>query len=341
MSMAANLDRRSPEFIAHAMGVSYEVPNQVVEKIPEPLVSVRTVTFRHAAYLRQCIEGVLMQRTTFPFEYVIGEDFSDDDTRAIAFEYASKYPDRIRLVTADENVGMRANGHRIREACRGKYHAICEGDDYWTDPLKLQKQVDLLEAHPGTVLCFHNAWVEYDAQWRDRPRHLYIQVPLPTVHTTVDLLRQHFIPTASIMYRRAALVSERPLWARQASSGDIALLLLLSLQGEFRYIDEPMSVYRKHDGGVSNVHRGYDKVRNMIHLYESFNHHTGKRFDAEIGEAIRYEVQRHLPEMQELERLRAQVARTPAPDRWDRLYLGLRRRVGALKRAVLGRSGDR
>lgn len=138
----------SQEEINRRVEDSYELPNNVLEKVPHPIVSVRTSTYNHAPYIRQCIEGVLMQKTTFPIEYIIGEDYSSDETRSIVFDYAKKYPDIIRVVTADYNVGSKANGKRCIDRCRGKYMAICEGDDYWVDPLKLQKQVDFMENNP-------------------------------------------------------------------------------------------------------------------------------------------------------------------------------------------------
>jgi glycosyltransferase involved in cell wall biosynthesis len=138
---------------------SYEVPNRVLEEMPWPMVTVRTSTYQHAPYIKQCIEGVLMQETSFPFEYIIGEDFSTDGTREIVFGYAKRYPDKIRVITADYNVGMKANGLRCIEASRGKYMALCEGDDYWTDPLKLQKQVNFLEENDDYVMCYHDAMV--------------------------------------------------------------------------------------------------------------------------------------------------------------------------------------
>lgn len=126
---------------------SYEVKNNVLEAVPTPLVSIRTSTYNHGPYIKQCIEGVLMQKTNFPFEYIIGEDCSTDETREIVFDYAKRYPNIIRVITANYNVGSKANGRRCINACRGKYMAICEGDDYWIDPYKLQKQVDFLEEH--------------------------------------------------------------------------------------------------------------------------------------------------------------------------------------------------
>ena len=109
-----------------------------------PLVSVCMTTYNHEAYLAQAIESVLAQQTSFGVELVVGEDCSTDRTAAICREYAAKYPDRIRLVTSPENVGWRANYRRTFEACRGKYVAYCDGDDWWSDPRKLQMQADLL-----------------------------------------------------------------------------------------------------------------------------------------------------------------------------------------------------
>ena len=122
--------------------------------MPEPLVSIKMITYNHAPFIAQAIEGVLQQKTNFPFELVIGEDCSTDGTRALVFEYQKKYPDIIRVVTSDENVGMKKNGLRVLAACLGKYIAFCEGDDYWHNLDKLQKQADYLDSHPECGLVF-------------------------------------------------------------------------------------------------------------------------------------------------------------------------------------------
>lgn len=126
-----------------------------------PLLSVVTVTYNHEPFIAKCIEGVLMQQVSFPIELVIGEDCSTDGTRRICQEYAEKYPDLIHLIISDSNVGGLANERRVMTAARGKYVAYCEGDDYWTDPLKLQKQVDFLESHPECTASFHR-FRQYD-----------------------------------------------------------------------------------------------------------------------------------------------------------------------------------
>ncbi len=128
-----------------------------------PLVSVCMTTYNHEPYLRQAIEGVLAQQTSFGVELVLGEDCSTDATAAICREYAARYPDRVRLIGGEKNIGWRANYRRTFDACRGKYVAYCDGDDWWSDPRKLQLQVDLLEADPGCGVCFTRAENFYQA----------------------------------------------------------------------------------------------------------------------------------------------------------------------------------
>ena len=119
-----------------------------------PVVSVHMLTYNHEPYIRQAIEGVMMQKTDFEFELVIGEDCSQDKTREICFEYQKKYPDKIRVLWWHENVSkFGGNARRVMAHCRGDFIAFCEGDDYWIDPLKLQKQVDVMRKHPNVGFC--------------------------------------------------------------------------------------------------------------------------------------------------------------------------------------------
>lgn len=126
----------------------------------EPLLSVVTITYNHEPYIAKCIEGVLMQKVNFPIEFIIAEDCSTDGTRAICEDYARRFPDVIRLVLSEKNVGALPNERRALGMARGRYVALCEGDDYWTDECKLQKQVDFLESNPDYTICFHNRMVE-------------------------------------------------------------------------------------------------------------------------------------------------------------------------------------
>ncbi|MEO8588907.1 MAG: glycosyltransferase family A protein [Flavobacteriales bacterium] len=279
----------------------------------EPSVSIVTLTYRHAAYIEQCIEGALMQRTTFPVEILVGEDDSDDGTREICQRLAAEHPDRIKLFLRERKdvvhiMGIptgRSNFLGLLASARGKYVALCEGDDYWTDPLKLQKQVDHLEAHPEDAVCFHQVLMM---------RTHEIGVPdkvFPTglakhEFTTEDVLAPWFIPTGSIVFRRPDPFVLPP-WMGQVLSADIPLLLLLSLEGRFRFIEEVMGVYRIHQGGLSLRHNGYDKVRGMAHIYELFNAHTQFRFNDRVREAFIAEVKLHLPEVRELKAAQERV----------------------------------
>lgn len=123
-----------------------------------PVVSVHMITYNHEPYIRQAIEGVMMQKTDFEFELVIGEDCSQDKTREICFEYQKKYPDKIRVLWWHKNVSkLGGNERRVTAHCRGEFIAFCEGDDYWIDPLKLQRQVDVMRKEPKIGLCLTGA----------------------------------------------------------------------------------------------------------------------------------------------------------------------------------------
>lgn len=140
----------------------------------EPLVSIVCITYNHEPYLRKALDSFLMQKTSFAYEIVLAEDCSTDGTRKICEGYAAKYPDIIHYVWSENNVGAVENEARAIRTAKGKYIALCEGDDYWTDSMKLQKQVDFMESHPEYSVTFHrykihhvdtDKWQEDNAQW--------------------------------------------------------------------------------------------------------------------------------------------------------------------------------
>src|ERR1700739_2391661 len=114
----------------------------------KPLISVCMITYNHEKYIAQAIESVLAQKTNFPVELVIGDDYSTDSTRKICLDYKKKHPDILKLRFPDKNMGMMPNFIANLKECDSRYIALLEGDDYWTDPYKLQKQFDFLEANP-------------------------------------------------------------------------------------------------------------------------------------------------------------------------------------------------
>lgn len=230
--------------LAKKIADSYELANNVLEYIPNPLVSIRTSAYNHGPYIKQCIEGVLMQRTNFPLEYIIGEDFSNDETREIVFEYAKKYPDIIRVITADYNVGSRANGRRCIQACRGKYMAICEGDDYWIDPLKLQKQVDFLENNVDYALVYTNYKTYYAKNGNLIPAPSSAR---PSGNIFDNLLYRNFIVTATVLvrtdiYNKAIECLQK--YNQSWKLGDYPLWLEIARQWNIKYLLDITTVYR-------------------------------------------------------------------------------------------------
>jgi len=122
-------------------------------KMSKIKVSACIITYNHEGFIRECLEGAVNQKVNFEYEIVIGEDNSSDSTKQICIEYAEKYPNLIKFFAREKNLGMIGNWINTIKNCKGKYIALCEGDDYWTDPLKIQKQVEFFEANPYFGLC--------------------------------------------------------------------------------------------------------------------------------------------------------------------------------------------
>lgn len=241
-----------------------------------PLVSVCIITYRHARYIRQCVESALAQKTDFPFEIVIGEDESDDGTREICQQLAAAHPDRIQLVLnrrADVvHVDGRPRGtHNLMAALaatRGEFIALCEGDDYWTDTQKLALQISYLRANTDCTGCFHEASL-VDQDGRETQPEFF----KPQVATTRnkydrracigDLLSKY--ATCSLMFRRDAF-PEPPAWYLRRSS-DFFFDLVLTRHGSLGFIDRRMAAYRRHSGGVWS---GQPRVMQMLELITRF-----------------------------------------------------------------------
>ncbi len=261
----------STEEIEKRVSDSYELPNRVLGVMPEPLVTVRTSTCQHAPYIRDCIEAVLMQKTTFPVEYIIGEDFSTDGTREIVFEYAKKYPDKIRVFTADYNVGAKANGTRCRRASRGKYMAICEGDDYWTDPYKLQKQVDFLEANPdyGMVHSDNSNYYQHTKQLKYSHKEEYYPNP-PSGWVFNDLVKKNFISTLTVVIRTPLLneiIQHIPDYIYKKLVIDYFFWLEVSTKTKIKYLDDVTAVYRISNNTMSRPNSQTGQIKWMKKIY--------------------------------------------------------------------------
>lgn len=217
------------------------------------MVSIWCITYNHEPYIRQCLDGFVMQKTNFRFEAIVHDDASTDGTAAIVREYAEKYPDIIKPIFETENQYSKNDGSLDRifeESCKGKYIALCEGDDYWIDPLKLQKQVNYLESHPDYSMCFHRAHIlkEYECVVGLKCDNIDDRE-----YNANELLEYWKVPTASILERREVL-DVKNIMEERILNGDIIQVLNCAKIGKIRGMSDVMSVYRVQNSGVT-----YDK----------------------------------------------------------------------------------
>lgn len=223
-----------------------------------PKVSVLMITYNHEKFIEQAVRSVMMQETDFDYELIIGEDCSTDRTREIVLQLKEEFPDKIRLLLHEKNIGMIPNMIATYNACTGEYIALCEGDDYWTHPKKLQIQVDYMDAHPECRLSFHKVKVIYE---EDPHRTKVIESKCITQSIDVThWLEYLYIATGSVVFRIPDQWDDfPPIWyTRLQTSGDWPLFLWLHAQGgEFHEIVNsiPLSVYRIHENGVTNQSR--------------------------------------------------------------------------------------
>jgi len=231
-------------------------PVPITEQVwPEgtlPLVCTSTLAYNHEPYIRECLDGILMQKTTFPVQVLVHEDCSTDRTAEILKEYQAKYPNLIKVFYQPENVYSLKDQEEKRKRRAefnswrtGKYIALCEGDDYWTDPLKLQKQVDFLEANPEYSLSIHAGKIF------DLPTGSYTPKKTLNLEYSSTLYLKDIILmggagfiTASMVFRKENL-EKPPEWFKSIKSGgDYFLAILLASRGRVIYLADVMCVYR-------------------------------------------------------------------------------------------------
>ncbi|NLN98858.1 MAG: glycosyltransferase [Bacteroidales bacterium] len=252
----------------------------------QPLVSIQCLVYNHEPYLRQCLDGFVMQKANFKFEAIVHDDVSTDRSAEIIREYAEKYPDIIKPIFEKENQfskGFDKLSSIMNAAGKGKYIALCEGDDYWTDPLKLQKQVDFMEAHPDYAMCFSDAVVTWEDDKGIIPRSGFFNVETRE-YTGQDLLRNWVVPTASVLYRNYYQEGLSPPTDKRFIYADIVTFLWLASLGKVWCDAEKRVVYRRHPGSVSMKRVS---VAAWIHHHEALNEHFGPTYDSTIFTLIR------------------------------------------------------
>lgn len=224
-----------------------------------PLVTIRCLVYNHEPYLRQCLDGFVMQKTDFPFEAIVHDDASTDRSAEIIREYAEKYPDIIKPIFETENQYSKRDGSIRRimnEHTRGKYVALCEGDDYWIDPYKLQKQIDILEKHCNIGLCYTKA-----KQFNQRSGKFIFDIGLPYKGLKSMLLKNPVV-TLTTVFRKELYdlyLTQVELDNKKWLMGDYPLWLWIASQKNVTFINEVTAVYRYLENSASHSHGNIQK----------------------------------------------------------------------------------
>ena len=256
----------------------------------QPMVSVIMLAYNHAEYIRQAIYSIVKQQTEgFTFELLIGEDGSTDNTLDICKEIQQQYPDIIRLIISEQNVGMHRNFARLWIRARGKYIAFCEGDDYWIDEKKLIKQIHLLDKNPECTLCG-----TYTQSIRQNDQGNWENTELIRPNKVQDFYSfQEMIPSYNFHFSSIMLAKESvnfPTWFWNVYCVDRPLYLLATQKGLAGLIPEITSVYRHHAGGGWSPLSLKDKADKSTHLFQTMGEYFNKRykgfFDKTLGNIL-------------------------------------------------------
>lgn len=267
------------------------------KNISEPLVSILMVTYNHAPYIKQAIESVLIQKTSFPFKLVVCDDASTDGTADI-IEKLSKENDNLIFLRQPVNGRGVNNFLDGFNSLRTKYVAFCEGDDYWTSPNKLEKQVLFLEENPDFSVCCHKVEMQFDNLPKNRKKQ-YIYKDLSSDEERIqqgifyadEVIANYYFQTSSMVFRWR-FPNGLPPWFRRWMMFDHAMLMLHATEGKTKYFDEPMSVWRRNETGYSwlqNIDKGIFFQKEgigWIKHYEEMNHFFSGRFYLQIRERI-------------------------------------------------------
>lgn len=245
-------------------------------------LSVMMITYNQERFIAQALESVLAQRVNFDYEIVIGEDCSTDGTREILMQFSRRYPNRIVLLLRDTNVGAMRNFEAALAACRGQYLALLEGDDYWTSPDKLQRQVDFLDDHPDYAICCARARVMDEIGTASA---VILPPNSADTYTIEDLLEENFIATCTVMYRWGS-VDTIPGWFREMKMGDWPLHALVARSGKINLMDDVMAVYRMHPGGIWSSQPAVHRLHESIRMLKALDKHLEFQYTSTLRRTI-------------------------------------------------------
>ena len=251
-------------------------------------LSVLMITYNHDNFIVQALESVLKQKVNFEYEIVIGDDFSTDNTREIILEYAANYPDKIKPLLHEHNLGLAGKNNLVNTltACNGDYIAILEGDDYWTSEHKLQEQIDLLDAHSDYSICFHNCEEFYEDG--SKPSWNYCLDDQKDISTLEDLISKcNFIPTCSVVFRNN-LFKSFPDWFYTLSMGDWTLHILNAQHGNILYINKVMGKHRWHAGGIWTLRNQALNILDVMKAYRVVDRYLNYKYKDIVSERMSY-----------------------------------------------------
>lgn len=270
---------------------SFDLSQQLPPDSRNTKVSVLVTTYNQENLITQAVNSILMQEVNFAYEIVIGEDASTDRTREIVIALGRQHPDRIRVLLRDPEIANRdraiglagkINYLEALRACRGQFVAILDGDDYFTSPHKLQKQVDFLDAHPGCAICFHNVIAIHENSEKEFEE--MCSAEQKEITDIEQLLWGNFIPACSIMYRREPLV-QIPNWFLTAKMGDWPLNIFKAQYGKIGYINEVMAAYRVHAGGIWSPRKRSHQLLTSIKVLDNVDRDLGFKYRQTIRRA--------------------------------------------------------
>ncbi|MES2619998.1 MAG: glycosyltransferase family 2 protein [Bacteroidota bacterium] len=256
--------------------------------VNNPLVSICCVTYNHSSYIKQALDGFLLQQTNFNFEIVIGDDFSTDKTQEILKQYNSKHPGKFKIIMQEKNIGMISNFISTLRHCKGNYIALCDGDDYWTDPLKLQKQVDFLEANPTYSICTTRFFVkraEGEEAYEPEFVKKIFEDDKPLFEISIEnMFSPYLLKTLTVVFRNMAFdkkILSQPyfkdtfLWAKILTKGPG---VCLNFHG---------GVYNRHSGGVwserSAIEKGISLYSTSLNMVKYFGTGYSNIFSYYLG----------------------------------------------------------
>jgi len=252
-------------------------------------VSICTITYNHEKYVAAALTSFFQQKVNFDFEVIVSDDCSTDNTVHIVEAFAVKYPNQVKIIRHHSNIGMMANFKEALDACSGQYIALCEGDDYWIDNNKLQRQVDLLDARPEISICFHKAKLLFDNvapfEFGD------INKATKEITTFSDLVKGNYIHTPTVVYRNY-LFGKYPLSFLKFKFGDWPLHLLNAEHGDILFIPEELAVYRITHSGAWSTKKTVAKIEHTLNFLKAIRHHFSlahrEQFDNSINSYFKY-----------------------------------------------------